>query len=114
MVKGRLHIRLACCLALLMGCLIGGGLHAQNPRMALQVGLAPSVLPQSALSAPDRLFPAHAIQNPQGFSQLCRMELQIERQSPVGVWLRIDGNRFGSVANPGLASLRFKVPLGNR
>ena len=61
-----------------------------------------------------KLFPQHVIQNPQGFSPLCRMELQIERQSPVGVWFRIDGNRLGSVANPGLASFRLKFPIGSR
>lgn len=50
-----------------------------------------------------------------GYAPLCRMELKIERQLPVGVWMRADGATYRQVTNPGLAYLRFKIPiLGSR
>jgi hypothetical protein len=60
------------------------------------------------------LFPQHVLENPMGYSPLCRMELKIEEKSPVGVWMRLDGNRVSSTASPGWAYLRVKVPLRNR
>jgi hypothetical protein len=89
-------------------------LKAQSPKMTLQTGLRYRPIHSLKFASPNRVLPDHVIQNPQGYSPLCRMELKIERQSPVGVWFKIDGNRLGSVANPGLASLRLKVPLGPR
>jgi hypothetical protein len=67
-------------------------------------------IPTSSFST-KYLFPQHIVENPMGFSPLCRMEVKIERQLPVAVWMRLDGNSNWGVANPGLAYLRFKVPL---
>jgi hypothetical protein len=108
------HIRLASLLAILLANVLLGRMQAQNSPTALQVGITQQQAQPRQLGIPTKLFPQHVIQNPQGFSPLCRMELQIERQSPVGVWFRIDGNRLGSVANPGLASFRLKFPIGSR
>jgi hypothetical protein len=58
-------------------------------------------------------LPKHVQQNPMNHAPLCRMELQIERQLPVGVWMRADGILPGQATNPGLAYLRFKIPLKN-
>jgi hypothetical protein len=58
-------------------------------------------------------LPRHVQQNPMNHAPLCRMELQIERQLPVGVWMRADGIVPGQATNPGLAYLRFKIPLKN-
>jgi hypothetical protein len=110
----RHHIRLASLLAFLLANVLLGQMHAQNTPTVLHVGLIKAQAQPRQLGIPTRLFPQHVIQNPQGYSPLCRMELQIERQSPVGVWFRIDGNRLGSVANPGLASFRLKFPIGSR
>lgn len=57
------------------------------------------------------LFPKAVLQNPMNFAPLCRLELKIERQSPVGIWVRADGATYRQVTNPGLAYLRLKVPL---
>jgi hypothetical protein len=60
------------------------------------------------------LFPRYVQENPMNFAPLCRMELKIEHKLPVGVWFRADGVASRQVTNPGLAYLRFKVPLGAR
>jgi hypothetical protein len=57
------------------------------------------------------LFPKYIQQNPMGYASLCRMELKIEKQLPVGVWMRADGATYRQVTNPGLAYLRFKIPI---
>ncbi len=49
-----------------------------------------------------------------GYASLCRMELKIEKQLPVGVWMRADGASYRQVSNPGLAYLRLKIPISGR
>jgi len=71
-----------------------------------------SSIPNFQPTAP--LFPKYIQQNPMGYASLCRMELKIEKQLPVGVWMRADGATYRQVTNPGLAYLRFKIPLGGQ
>jgi hypothetical protein len=63
------------------------------------------------MRAPHALFPKYIQQNPMGYAPLCRMELKIERQLPVGVWMRADGATYRQITNPGLAYLRLKIPI---
>jgi hypothetical protein len=107
-------ISLIASLTLWLALISMGRMQAQNPPMKLLIGMQQSSNHSVKANRPNRVLPDHVIQNPQGYSPLCRMELKIERQSPVGIWFKIDGNRLGSVANPGLASLRFKVPIPSR
>jgi hypothetical protein len=98
---------------LLMAWGLGGQLLAQQTnRMASFSMTYPT--PAANLRIPTlshRLIPKTIKDNPMGLSPLCRMELKIERQSPVGVWLRLDGNRFQEPVQPGWASMRLKLPL---
>ena len=88
-------------------------------KMSAQVALGPMQEIQiaqqhkesSLLNRPEmkQLFPQHVLDNPTGYSYLCRLELKIEDQLPVPVWLKLG-------ASPGLvnqtqnnAYLRFKL-----
>lgn len=58
------------------------------------------------------ILPGYARQNPTGYSFLCRKELEIERKSPVGVWMKVDENRQKIEGLPqSQANLRFRIKL---
>ncbi|MFN8396818.1 MAG: hypothetical protein U0176_19490 [Bacteroidia bacterium] len=84
-----------------------GTLHAQNNRLQLATPQRPIL--HSAPSSD--ILPQHIRTNPQGHAPLCRMETKIERQAPVGVWMRLDGPTSVQGVNAGWAALRFRVPL---
>jgi hypothetical protein len=99
--------------AILVATMMAKPLHAQvnNPKpLSLTIGTWSTTIP-AHFPVTNRLFPQHVLHNPLGYSPLCRMEVQIEKQSPVGVWMRLDGNGMQGFAHPGWASVRFKLPL---
>lgn len=42
------------------------------------------------LRIPQYIIPTYARANPSGYSYLCRLELQIEDELPLGLWIRAD------------------------
>ncbi len=87
-------------------------LHAQ---VKLQTGdlarATPAIRPLPQFATQPSLFPKYIQQNPMGYASLCRMELKIEKNLPVGIWMRADGATYRQVSNPGLAYLRLKIPI---
>ena len=76
------------------------------------LGLAASSFSKTGISQPNRpglqpslgnIFPGYVRKNPRGYSYLCRLELQIEEQWPVGAWINLGqyttlpGNSGGNV-----------------
>jgi len=43
-----------------------------------------------AFQIPNYFIPTYARRNPSGYSYLCRLELQIEDELPLGLWIRAD------------------------
>lgn len=93
---------------------LSGTIYAQSDAPHAAVGKPRAALKTApTISGLDFRLPKHIQQNPMGYAPLCKIEVKIERQLPVGVWLRADGAAYRQVANPGLAYLRFRVPIGN-
>ncbi|MEM6807390.1 MAG: hypothetical protein AAF696_38670 [Bacteroidota bacterium] len=58
-------------------------------------------------------LPKFARNNPTGYTYLCRLELQIEKDLPLGLWLDIgDQSTFGNPSNAN-ANVRFRFKLRN-
>ncbi|MFK7921495.1 MAG: hypothetical protein AB8H47_06035 [Bacteroidia bacterium] len=57
------------------------------------------------LRIPQYFIPTYARANPSGYSYLCRLELQIEDELPLGLWIRADEK-----AHPG-GSLYVRMKL---
>lgn len=73
----------------------------QNPEL-LSIPLDPS---DSNFQIPTYFLPSYARRNPSGYSYLCRLELKIEDELPLGLWIRADEK-----AHPGGSLyLRMKV-----
>ncbi|RMG23853.1 MAG: hypothetical protein D6730_13660 [Bacteroidetes bacterium] len=54
-------------------------------------------------------LPAYALENPTGYSYLCRLELKAEASLPVAFWLKL-GEQYGAPGTVGSpANLRMKV-----
>lgn len=90
----------------LLLCLAASRLPAQALPLAVGKPAPQGLKPQMHL-----LMPQAVRANPQGHSPICRVETHIERRSPVGVWMRLDGPLPQGVAQPGWAYLRLRVPL---
>lgn len=58
---------------------------------------------------PQRFLPDYAQENPQGLSYLCRLELDIEKKLPLGVWIKIDEGSGLGVSPRNNAYVRFKL-----
>lgn len=59
----------------------------------------------AAFDIPHYFIPSYARRNPSGYSYLCRLELQIEDELPLGLWIRAD-----ETAHPG-GSLYVRMKL---
>ena len=58
-------------------------------------------------------IPEFARKNPTGYTYLCRLELQIEKDLPLGLWLDIgDNSTYGNPSNAN-ANVRFRFKLRN-
>ncbi len=67
-----------------------------------QVGLAPNIENTS-------VTPQYVKENPTGYSYLCRLELDIEKKSPIPVWFKL-GENNGLWGNAGgNAAVRVKL-----
>lgn len=86
-------------------------------QLSLQVGDPTAVRPASVSNSPSIFpnhfpLPDHVVENPLGYSYLCRLELEIEERLPVGVWMKI-GESSSPAQFEGLprqnAYVRFKL-----
>ncbi|MEL6254568.1 MAG: hypothetical protein AAFR87_21340 [Bacteroidota bacterium] len=58
-------------------------------------------------------IPEFVRKNPTGYTYLCRLELQIEKDLPLGLWLDIgDDSTYGNPSNAN-ANVRFRFKLNN-
>lgn len=56
------------------------------------------------------VIPQYVRENPTGYSYLCRLELQIERDLPIGVWFRVGDTENSPVYSPTRnAHVQFKL-----
>lgn len=94
----------------------GAGMYAQTQSQfpGARAPSAPSLKVPAPISLSHPLLPAYIRSNPMGYAPLCRLEVKIEQKLPIGVWLRADGMVYNRIVNPGLAYLRFKLPLTSR
>ncbi|MDX2246598.1 MAG: hypothetical protein SF052_07485 [Bacteroidia bacterium] len=60
-------------------------------------------------SAPLHILPSYAQENPSGYSWLCRMELKIENELPIGVWVKAGDS--GGIVNSTGNNLHLKLKL---
>ncbi len=66
----------------------------ENPQTTLSLGTETSqehLLGSPSIFSPslsERVIPAYARSNPSGYSYLCQMELQVEKNLPVPLWFR--------------------------
>ena len=56
-------------------------------------------------------LPKFAQENPTGYSYLCRQELEIERKSPVGIWVEVEPDEYQKSQIFSGPRLRFRVPV---
>lgn len=59
----------------------------------------------------NRLFPEYVQNNPQELAPLCKLELKIEKEAPIGMWFRIDEDACKNYNSAGLAYFRFRFKL---
>ena len=57
----------------------------------------------------DFRMPSHVETNPRGYSPLCRLELRIEDQLPVGVWVKLGEKPLTPSYLRSNAEVRFKL-----
>ncbi len=79
-------------------------LSYQVDKFGTQINQSSGITPLSY-----HLFPDYVKKNPRGYSYLCRLELKVEEQLPIGVWLKFGENNGvkGVVGSP--ANLRMKL-----
>ena len=107
----RFPILVGCCFLFCLAGLHGRANAQQRLQTATMLHLPNPVNSPLIYQTQHSLFPKHIQQNPMGYASLCRMELKIEKQLPVGIWMRADGATYRQVSNPGLAYLRLKIPI---
>jgi hypothetical protein len=80
----------------------------------------PGIVPVSSkliLPEPNRISPSphflpdFALENPTGYSFLCRTELAVENKFPIGIWLKIGEERPAMQSRPIRATEGTKVQL---
>ncbi len=85
-------------------------LHVQ-PKMEAANSFSPSSSNSPSIFQPSSvLIPNYVRLNPRGYSYLCRLELEIEEKSPVGMWVKIGENTAQFEGLPrSNAYVRFKL-----
>lgn len=71
--------------------------------------LHPRPVPETPVFKRERLFPMHVVQNPRGFSPICRFELKVEDRLPVGLWLKLEDDRLSEGMLKDNAHVRLKL-----
>jgi hypothetical protein len=56
-------------------------------------------------------LPDYARKNPTGYSYLCRLELKIEKELPLGLWLDLGDTRTWGNPSQANANVRFRFKL---
>jgi len=86
-----------------------GGTFLQNPGNALVITGGNKSSFSVDRQKPFRFLPNYALENPQGLSYLCRLELDIEKKLPLGVWIQLDQGAGLGVSPRNNAYVRFKL-----
>ncbi|MEZ4774420.1 MAG: hypothetical protein R3D00_14640 [Bacteroidia bacterium] len=78
-------------------------------RLSSQTFVDPTHSFQNKTSQTPDILPSYAKENPSGYSWLCRMELKIEDELPVGLWVKAGDS--GGVVNSTGNNLHIKLKL---
>ena len=104
-------------LVCLFATLLSGFIQAQELSWPAQKAPVSSVILSDSLNlqlnqvlkTSPAFLPKYVKENPSGYSYLCRLELKIEEQLPLAMWLRL-GQSFGLPStSAGQANIRFKL-----